>query len=91
MLLGASGQGARDIFGQGAAGDLGCSPQGNAGSWGAGEPGSRGAGELGSELGVTGLSFRPSSATDWHWDPRTVREWGGKGFSNCQVLCKGER
>ena len=58
---------------------------------GAGEPGSRGAGELGSELGVTGLSFRPSSATDWHWDPRTVREWGGKGFSNCQVLCKGER
>lgn len=83
MLLGASGQGARDIFGQGAAGDLGCGPQGNAGSWGAGE--------LGSELGVTGLSFHPSSATDWHWDPRTVREWGGKGFSNCQVLCKGER
>ena len=48
-------------------------------------------GRWGSGLGSTGLGLCPSSATDWQWDSRTVGEWGGKDFINCQVLCKGER
>lgn len=76
MLPGASGQEAWHIFRQGAAAAHRVRP----GAW-----------EMATELGVTGLRFSPSSATDWQWDPRTVGEWGGKGLGNCQGLCKGER
>lgn len=60
-------------------------------AWAAAHRARPGAREMAWELGVTGLDFSPSSATDWQWDPRTVGEWGGKGLGNRQGLCKGER